>query len=87
MSFDLNNLLISSSNINRIYTVRVISIRITQILNTISNVKVRQIRPILVIDLRNWNERGSHVSAFCESLGQEALRKLADIFPNSEFES
>ncbi len=73
VSFDLNNLLISLSDINRTYTVRVTSVRIAQILNTVSNAKVRQIRPILVTDLRNWNERGSHVSAFCESLGQEGL--------------
>ena len=73
VSFDLNNLLISSSDINSTYTVRVTSVRIAQNLTTVSNLKTRRIRRRLVTGLRNWNERGSHVRAFCESFGQEGL--------------
>ena len=75
VSFDLNNLLISSSDINRTYTVRVISVRNAQNLTTVSNAKTRQIKPILVTGLRNWNERESQVRAFYESLSQEELGK------------
>lgn len=73
MSFDLNNLLIPSSDINRKYKMRVISVRNAHLLTTVSNAKTRQIKPILVTGLRNGNERGSNFRAFCESLGQEGL--------------
>ena len=39
--------------------VHVTSVRIVQILTTVSNAKTHQIRPMLVTGLRNRNETGS----------------------------
>ncbi len=39
--------------------VRATSVRIAQILTTVSNAITRQIRRMLVTGLRNWNEIGS----------------------------
>ena len=36
--------------------VHVTSVRIVQILTTVSNAKTHQTRPMLVTDLRRWNE-------------------------------
>ncbi len=40
--------------------VRVISVRIAQILTTVSNAKTHQIRPMLVTGLRNWNKQSNY---------------------------